>query len=366
MSGSSKFSPVRIVALVLFAVLSFVPAFGQSVTKAATPLVALSSSKELGQFLVGKDGMTLYSYTPDPINETVCYDKCATNWPPLIVESADQLTAAEGIPGTFSTIKRKDGTLQGAYNGIALYYWVKDTKAGETTGQRVGRVWWIVPPATVYVQRLAKVGNVLVGPKGMTLYAFTKDTADTSTCYDKCAEAWPPLTVKAAIDIVPGLNMPGKIGTAARKDGALQVTYNGVPLYYWKDDKALGDTLGDAVGKVWYVVSQETLAIASNKDLGDLLTTPDGMTLYNFSKDTAGVSTCTGDCAKTWVPYTVREGDRLALPTAAKGKIETVKREDNSLQVAYNGLPLYFFKDDKLPGDAKGQNVANVWAVVKP
>src|SRR6185295_9675754 len=124
-------------------------------------------------------------------------------WPPLIVESADKITVGEGIPGTFSTIKRKDGKLQVAHNGVALYYWFKDTKAGDTTGNRVGRVWWVVPPATVYAQRVPTVGNVLVGDKGMTLYIYTKDTAATkdaaavSNCYDQCATNWPPLLVKS-------------------------------------------------------------------------------------------------------------------------------------------------------------------------
>jgi len=252
------------------------------------------------------------------------------------------------------------------YNGIALYYWKNDKAAGDTTGNRVGRVWWVVPPATAYTQRIAKVGNVLVGPKGMTLYTFTKDTADTSACYDQCATNWPPLIVKAATDVVPGVNLPGKFGTAARKDGALQVTYNGMPLYYWKDDKAIGDSTGDGVGKVWFVVAPETVAVAKNKDLGDLLTTADGITLYVFTKDTPGVSTCSGDCLKAWPAYTVTAEDRLALPTGAKGKLETIKRDDGALQVTYNGAPLYFFKDDKAPGDTKGQNVGNVWKVVAP
>ncbi len=360
-------SKLRSIVLIALAVLFTVPAFAQNPVKAAdAPLVALGESKELGKFLVGKDGLTLYSFTHDALNETTCYDACATNWPPLIVESADKITAAEGIPGTFATTKRKDGKLQVTYNGIALYYWAKDTKSGDTTGNRVGRVWWVVPPATVYAQRVPKVGNVLVGPKGMTLYMFTKDTADTSNCYDACATNWPPLTVKAATDVIPGVNLHGKFGTATRKDGALQVTYNGMPLYYWKDDKAIGDSLGEGVGKVWFVVAPETVIVGNNKDLGDFLTTPDGMTLYVFTKDTAGVSNCSGDCLKAWPAYTVAAEDRLALPTGAKGKLETLKRDDGSLQVTYNGAPLYFFKDDKAPGDVKGQNVGNVWVVVKP
>jgi predicted lipoprotein with Yx(FWY)xxD motif len=107
--------------------------------------------------------------------------------------------------------------------------------------------------------------------------------------------------------------------------------------------------------------------VANSKDLGDFLITPDGMTLYIFTKDAAGVSNCAGDCLKAWPAYTVEEGDRLALPATAKGKLETIKRADNgTLQVTYNGAPLYFYKEDKLPGETKGQDVGKVWFVVKP
>src|SRR5258708_4162251 len=232
---------LRSLILSLLVILAISPVYAQDATKEATFTVGLSSSKDLGKFLVGKDGLTLYSFTPDPLNTSVCVDKCATAWPPLLVDSADKLTVADGIPGTFSTFKRADGTLQVAYNGIALYYWFKDAKAGDTTGNRVGRVWWIVPPATAYAQRIPKLGNVLVAAKGMTLYTYTKDTADTSACYDQCATNWPPLLVKTADDFVPGVNLPGKFATTKRTDGALQVTYNSMPLYGFKSDKAIGD-----------------------------------------------------------------------------------------------------------------------------
>jgi predicted lipoprotein with Yx(FWY)xxD motif len=343
-------------------ILIAVPALAQE------PTVSLGSSEELGSYLVGPNGMTLYSFTPDPIGASVCSGKCAENWPPLTVESADGLTAGEGIPGTLSTFEREDGTLQVAYNGIALYYWKNDKAAGDTTGNYVGRVWWIVPPATVYAQRVPSLGSVLVGPNGMTLYLFTKDTTDpaTSNCYDKCAENWPPLTVESADAIVPGINLPGTLGTTERTDGTLQVTYNGWPLYYWAKDAAIGDTTGDKVGDVWYVIPQETLAVASSDELGDFLTDPSGLTLYTFKNDTAGVSNCSGDCATAWPPYMVPEGARLAVATGMEGEVATIEREEGKFQVTYNGMPLYYWKDDKAPGDATGQGVGDVWFVAAP
>jgi predicted lipoprotein with Yx(FWY)xxD motif len=316
--------------------------------------------------------MTLYSFTPDPVNASVCAGRCAENWPPLTVESADALTYDDELPGTFSTIEREDGTLQVAYNGIALYYWIRDENPGDTTGHYVGRNWWIVPPATVYAQRTATLGAVLVGPNGMTLYLFTKDTAgmdDTaavSACYDQCAENWPPLVVASEEDIVPGINLPGTIGTTERTDGTLQVTYNGWPLYYWAKDAAIGDTTGDKVGDVWYAVPQESLAVTSSDELGDFLTDPSGLTLYTFKNDAEGVSNCSGDCAEAWPPYLLPELTRLTGSVGMEGTVALIEREEGKFQVTYNGMPLYYWKDDKAPGDATGQGVGDVWFVAAP
>src|SRR5262245_51514731 len=150
---------LRNLVLLLCLVMIAVPVLAQD----SSHTVSLGSSDTLGSYLVGPNGMTLYSFTPDPLNDTVCYDKCATSWPPLTVDSADNLSAADGIPGTLSTVTRTDGTLQVAYNGMPLYYWFKDAAPGDTTGQRVGNVWWIVPPATVSVSNNPTLGHILTG-----------------------------------------------------------------------------------------------------------------------------------------------------------------------------------------------------------
>jgi predicted lipoprotein with Yx(FWY)xxD motif len=89
-----------------------------------------------------------------------------------------------------------------------------------------------------------------------------------------------------------------------------------------------------------------------------------GMTLYTFTKDTkdSGKSVCNGDCAVTWPPLTA-SGNPTA-GTGVTGKLATITRDDGSIQVSYNGLPLYFFKNDKAPGDANG--VYTNWEAVKP
>jgi predicted lipoprotein with Yx(FWY)xxD motif len=88
--------------------------------------------------------MTLYIYTKDTPGTSVCYDQCAVNWPPLIV--TDPPTAPDGVTGKLGTTTRKDGKLQVTYNDKPLYLFIGDTKAGDTTGQGVGNVWFIVNP----------------------------------------------------------------------------------------------------------------------------------------------------------------------------------------------------------------------------
>ena len=132
------------------------------------------------------------------------------------------------------------------------------------------------PPASVgagLTLELATVpthGSVVVGEGGMSLYVFLSDTGGTSTCVDDCATAWPPLTVAAAGDVAAGAGVTGAIGTIERADGTTQVTLGGAPLYYFAADAAAGDTKGQGVGGVWYLVS------AAGEPVGQASATPEG------------------------------------------------------------------------------------------
>jgi predicted lipoprotein with Yx(FWY)xxD motif len=117
-------------------------------------------------------------------------------------------------------------------------------------------------PAHVALGKSDALGSFLVDDKGMTLYLYTKDTPNTSVCYDKCATAWPPLLTSGAPLGDTGLDA-SKFGTTSRTDGTTQVTYNGWPLYYFAKDKQAGDTTGQKVGSVWFVVSPAGDAIKS-------------------------------------------------------------------------------------------------------
>ena len=93
-----------------------------------------------GGMLVGPGGMTLYTFDKDPKGggKSVCNGPCAGNWPPL--------AAAAGAMGSgdFSVIGRDDGSKQWAYKGQPLYYWAKDQKPGDATGDGFNKVWHLV------------------------------------------------------------------------------------------------------------------------------------------------------------------------------------------------------------------------------
>ena len=99
----------------------------------------------------------------------------------------------------------------------------------------------------------SSAGNIVVDAKGMSVYFFTKDVKDsgTSACTAACLTAWPPLTTTSATPKVEGVT--GKVGTITTPEGAKQVTLNGLPLYYYAQDKKPGDILGQGVNNVWYL-----------------------------------------------------------------------------------------------------------------
>jgi predicted lipoprotein with Yx(FWY)xxD motif len=97
------------------------------------------------------------------------------------------------------------------------------------------------------------------------------------------------------------------------------------------------------------------------KMMNGILVSNSGMTLYTFDKDTAGSgkSVCNGPCATLWPPAMAVAGAK------AEGDYSMVKRDEGSMQWAYQGKPLYLYSLDKKAGDMTGDNFKNVWHVVK-
>jgi predicted lipoprotein with Yx(FWY)xxD motif len=135
---------------------------------------------------------------------------------------------------------------------------------------------------------------------------------------------------------------------------------------------ALVLTLALGTGVVAQDKATTTVAVAENDELGKYLTDAEGKTLYLFTNDTEeGVSTCVDVCLTTWPIFTAEEP--LTLPEGVDGKLTLIDREDGTSQVAYNGIPLYYFVGDQNPGDTTGNGIADVpfapgegFEVVKP
>ena len=125
------------------------------------------------------------------------------------------------------------------------------------------------------------------------------------------------------------------------------------------------DAEGNVVARP-FALAVPTVQIGGNSELGAFLVDSNGMTLYLFTNDSDGESTCYGECATNWPPLLIEEG---ATPTAAdsiSGELGTTTREDGTIQVTYNGSPLYYWIGDQKPGDAFGQGLGDVWFVIAP
>ena len=113
----------------------------------AAPLVLNTmTDPKLGEYLVAPNGMTLYTFAKDKANVSNCTNACAASWPPYTVPASTMLTGGLNVKGTIATITRADGTMQITYKGAPLYFWIKDVKPGDTTGDGIGGVGAVAKP----------------------------------------------------------------------------------------------------------------------------------------------------------------------------------------------------------------------------
>ena len=356
---------------------------GKVIGAANEATLNVAADPKLGEILVDGKGMTLYMFTKDEPDKSNCAGDCLAKWPPLLTQGSPKL--GDGVDDSLvGTATLADGSLIVTYNKMPLYYWVKDAKPGDTTGQGVGDVWYVVSPdgkvigaaneATLNVAADPKLGEILVDGKGMTLYMFTKDEPDKSNCAGDCLAKWPPLLTQGSPKLGDGVD-DFLVGTATLADGSMIVTYNKMPLYYWVNDAKPGDTTGQGVGDVWYVVSPDgkvvgaaneaTLNVAADPKLGEILVDGKGMTLYMFTKDEPDKSNCAGDCLAKWPPLLTQGSPKLG-DGVDDFLVGTATLADGSLIVTYNKMPLYYWVNDAKPGDTTGQGVGDVWYVVSP
>ena len=131
--NSQSFASSLIASLFLFATLV---ACSTADTRPATPV------KMADGVLTGSNGMTLYTFDKDMAGsgKSVCNDACAINWPPLLAMPGDMAS------GDYSIITRDDGKKQWARKGQPLYFWIKDQKPGDMTGDGFNKVWHVIKP----------------------------------------------------------------------------------------------------------------------------------------------------------------------------------------------------------------------------
>ena len=219
-----------------------------------------------------------------------------------------------------------------------------------------------VKPADTIGTASSSLGTILVDAQGKTLYYFANDipASSASSCNGQCAVVWPVFSVDTVTVSSP--LSPSDFSSITRADGKKQTTYRGWPLYYYQADTKPGNVSGENVNKIWFVVKpDENVLIAHTADLGLYLTDRTGKTLYFFTKDTSGASTCTAACLAKWPAFSA---DPVIAPSVVKpADFSSLSRADGVKQMAFMGRPLYYFADDAKPGDVKGQGFNNLWYV---
>jgi predicted lipoprotein with Yx(FWY)xxD motif len=98
------------------------------------------------------------------------------------------------------------------------------------------------------------LGNILVDGKGMTLYLYKTDVPGVSNCSADCLKVSPPFVTQGNPILGAGVDS-SKVSAAPLADGRKIVTYDGMPLYYYASDTKAGDTTGQGVDGVWFVVT---------------------------------------------------------------------------------------------------------------
>ena len=133
------------------------------------------------------------------------------------------------------------------------------------------------------------------------------------------------------------------------------------------------DTQTDSNEQVSTTVTSTTLSAVSDRskilvayspEFGQYLVDGEDMAVYRYNEDESEKSNCYGQCAINWPPMLAE--DYMIVAEGISGSIDVIDRADYTQQVAYNGIPLYYFSGDKKPGDTKGNGIKGQWSLVAP
>jgi predicted lipoprotein with Yx(FWY)xxD motif/cytochrome c551/c552 len=236
----------------------------------------------------------------------------------------------------------------------------------------------VAAPTKAELKASNRNAKYLVDTDAMSLYIFDKDILNKSNCDAVCQKIWP---------LFEGANS----GSEDIKvlEGTDHLAYRKHPLYYFVNDKAPGDILGNNVKEVWHLVyalkdtTDNQTAQSDTMIKQNYLTNKDGMALYTFDKDDINISRCTGkqdtkplnSCEARWPVFYAADLGTLPVGTKASD-FGTIDRPEDTLkdadgkplatkQTTYKGLPLYYWFKDEKAGDVSGDWVNGVWHLVE-
>jgi predicted lipoprotein with Yx(FWY)xxD motif len=289
-------------------------------TPAASPKPFTVSLNSAGMF-VGPNGHTLYTFDKDTLGNSSCKPECLNTWPALTVASTPEITVGPGLDlAEFTAITRDNGVIQVTYKLIPLYFYSGDTQVGDAMGDGINGVWHIAKP-------------------GSTLPTAAPVTPSPEATPEVTTEPTPtaPEPTSAATPTAPPTATPASTPTPTAPVAATPT-------------------------------APTELGINLSED-GTHLVNAEGMSLYIFDNDTEElVSTCVDeDCATTWPPVVVPEGVTVVPGEGVDPELlVTFARPDETMQLAYNGDPLYLYSGDVEPGDTNGDGLFEVWHLAAP
>ncbi|MFG1997757.1 hypothetical protein ACGFNU_01265 [Spirillospora sp. NPDC048911] len=274
---------------------------------AETASLEVASVNKIGKVVTDGEGRTLYRFDKDTARPpaSTCVEACAQAWPPVM--AGQQAVQVKGVDESLvGKVKRADGTWQVTLGGWPLYRYAKDQSPGDVKGQAVQGTWYAAAPTgkkavakeaqpsqppqqgngggngnggggwagwtTIKVRMDQKLGMIVTDGKGRTMYRFDKDKPKVSNCSGDCRAKWPIVTFNGFKKLkVSGVDrsLISFIERSDGKPGECQLLINGWPMYYFAKDAKAGDTKGQAVQNVWWVVSPEGKKITTKAGGGD-------------------------------------------------------------------------------------------------
>lgn len=224
---------------------------------------------------------------------------------------------------------------------------------------------------TAQVTMNGKATTILTNAQGLTLYYFTPDSPTKLACTGGCAKAWPPLVFNGTGTPGSATALPGTLSVLNGENGN-QVEYSGYLLYTYSGDTAPGQIKGQGLFGKWFVATPEMasfavrIATATVQGKAEtILATPQGLTLYYFTPDSASKTACTGGCAKAWPPLATTSSPSALGDASLPGTLH-VLTDENGDQVQYNGHLLYTYSGDTAPRQTTGEGLGGKWFVCTP